>query len=333
MPHRARRLGLTALGLIAATATVLSPGLAEAGQAATTPSVTVSPRAFDRGADVDRPSLVRNRVWVGDQRIAVPGRPVYLLGAGGGGYLVYTFLGERGRVVRVAAGQDSVQLGGDATGRDAYLSADGTRLTTARTAGRPTRTTLRVFDTTSGKALGSRVFSGRVTPVDATGSRQLVASYEKAYTLEWRVGTEAIKRLAEVPAYRADYGADRIAYSYDPTRDHPCTQVERISAPGEALSRSCSWSVASFSPDGALMAQMPATTDGPGPGRIRLAGIGGRPIVEYVTSPSTWTVEVADWLGGRRVLLTATGESSEADLSCLGTECERVSDIRPSRFS
>lgn len=331
MPHRAR-LGLAALGLLAATAPVLTPALAGSSQAASIPSVTVSPRAFDRGADVDHASLVGNRVWVGDQRIAVPGQPVYLLGAGGGGYLVYTFIGERARVVRVASGQDPVQLGGDATGRNAYLSSDGTRLTTAQDSGSPVRTSLRVVDTTSGRTLGSRVFSGRVDPVDASGDRQIVSSHAKRYTVEWRVGTEAIRRLADVPAYRANLGADRIAYSYDPTRDYPCTRVERISAPGVALSRSCSWSVASFSPDGALMAQMPSSTDGPGPTRIRLAGVAGRPIVEYVRSTSTWTVDLVDWLGGRRVLLTATSGSSEADVACLGADCERVSDLRPSPY-
>jgi hypothetical protein len=305
---------LVAVGI---TALVAAPASAK-------PAITLTPGDLPRGADVSAPHLEGKTVVDGAVHVKVKAPMLRLLGKSGAAYIVGTAnaQGGHGRIYRVTADGTRTLLARSHP-FETLLSGDGARIVTTKV-GRTPKTTLAVYDATTGAQLASRVFKGYASALDAETDRVLVGSIDK--TLLWTTSTDSVGIVSHDGGYVGDLSADVVGtFTKDPY-DGGCSVVTRITT-GDRLWRSCTEQVAAFNADASRIATIGILSDGPGPGRVDARTIDGKALGRYQVR-SGWFGSI-DFETPTSLLLQVNGARKAFTARCTGAVCERASDLRP----
>ena len=312
--------------LLAVVTAVLSTTML-AGPASAKPAVTLTPGGLPRGADVTIPHLEGKTIVDGPVHVQVKAPMLRLLGKSGSAYVVGTAnaQGAKGRIYRVTA-DGSRTLLARSHPFQTVLSGDGATVVTTK----PTRTqksTISVYDATTGAQIASRVFTGYASALDAQTDRVLVGTIDK--TLLWTTspGTEGtVGVVSRDGGYVGDLSADVVGtFTKDPY-DGGCTEVRRISS-GALLWRSCTEQVAAFNADASRIATVGILSDGPGPGRVDARTIGGQHLGRYQVR-SGWFGSI-EFESPTALLLQVNGARKAFTARCTDTTCERASALAP----
>jgi hypothetical protein len=318
-----RPLSRTLAAVVAAAAAAVAPALV-AAPAVAKPAIVLTPGGLPRGADVTIPHLDGKTVVDGAVRVRVRAPMVRLLGKSGPAYVVGTAnaQGGHGRIFRVAADGTRTLLA-KAHPFETLLSGDGATVVTTRF-GRTPRSTIRVYDATTGARVGAGRFTGYASALDAHGDRVLVGSINR--TLLWTTSTGSVAVVSRDGGYVGDLSADVVGtFTKDPY-DGGCSEVRRITT-GVRLWRSCTEQVAAFNADATRIATIGILSDGPGPGRVDARTIEGKALGRYQVR--------AGWFGAiefespTALLLEVNGARKAFTARCTGTSCERASRLRP----
>ena len=309
---------LVAVGTAALAATlVASPATAK-------PAITLTPGDLPRGADVSGPHLEGKTVVDGAVRVRVKAPTLRLLGKSGAAYIVGTAnaQGGHGRIYRVAGDGTRILLA-RAHPFQTLLSGDSTRIVTTKL-GRTPKSTIAVYDATTGAQVASRTFKGYASALDAETDRVLVGSVDKA--LLWTTSTNSVGIVSRHAGYVGDLSADVVGtFTKDPY-DGGCTLVTRITT-GERLWKSCTEAVAAFNADASRIATVGILSDGPGPGRVDARTIDGKHLGRYQVA-SGWFGAI-EFESPTALLLEVNGARKAFTARCTGTACERASALRP----
>ena len=311
-----------ALAAVAAVAPALV-----AAPASAMPAVTLTPHGLPRGADVSIPHLDGKTVVDGAVRLKVKAPTVRLLGKSGTAYIVGTAnsSGGHGRIYRITADGTRTLLA-KAHPYETLLAGDAATVVTTKYTASP-KSTISVYNATTGATISSRVFKGYASALDAQGDRVLVGSIDKAQL--WTTTTNSVSVASSDGGYIGDLSADVVGtFTKDPY-DGGCTEVRRISS-GALLWRSCTEQVAAFNADATRIATIGIMSDGIGPGRVDARTIGGQHLGRYQVR--------AGWIGTisfetpTALLLEVNAGHKAFTARCTGAACERASDLSPAQM-
>lgn len=279
------------------------------------------PATLDRGDDVRLPHLEGNVIVDGDRRIEVR-NVVALEGKTGDDYVV-SVKRRNGRytVKRVSVtGEHWVLL----RGKEALyveLTSDGEYLLRNSNT---KRAVITAYDATDGTEVAQKSFREWGSVIGSGDGVVYVSRWSPSQrVIAWDVAAGTRTSVVEQFGGLVDTDADRmLVYTGDPY-EGGCSEVRVLSAPDTVVWESCRQRVATFSPDGSLMATIHILSDGIGPGEVQLRDGDGTLQVRYR----------ADWFGAIQwedadtLLLEANGQRKGAVVRCDGTDCERAGEL------
>jgi hypothetical protein len=287
---------------------------------------------LDRGAPPAVPWLDGDTLVDGSLRVAVPRRVYDVFGRSADDYLVAAAEAGGGdgddSLLRVRPDGTRSLVLRETLLRDAELSPDGTALAHSRPDLRTlSRSTLRVFDTTTGAVMHRRGVRGDASVLDFDGSRMVVGTTTPSRTLLWDLRTDALTEVGPSTGDTADLAADRLAvFTADPYAGG-CTVVSTLSAPDTALWRSCRERVTAWSADGSRMATADILPEGLGPARLWLRMADGRLIARFDPPVHFGQMRSED---GTHLLVDTYGRTKYAVVRCDGIDCQRAGRFHPS---
>lgn len=247
---------------------------------------------------------------------------VTLLGASRGGYLVRIAPGDRGddRVVRVEPGSAPRTFAEMAYSQAASLSTDGRYLLLTAYQDGPV---VRVLNAGTGRLVAQHRFrlATDPLPLDVRGSKVVIGGWAPARTMVWDWRTGAVTTTANRSAYAASYATDSLAtYTKRPGEAGACSVVSSLTTPAGTSWRSCTETVASFSPDGARIATEPIAHQDVG-FFVKRRSINGTLLTTYTNPNGVW---MHTWETSTRVLLRSYPNAGTGWLvRCEVADCER----------
>lgn len=320
---------------LAATAAVVAIALPLAGltaslaDAATAPTsaraaqeVRVTPSAFDRGRDADVPLVLDGKVVDGDTTIPVPGNATELVAHDADGYVVLTIIDDRDHLVRVADGQDPVDLRTLPYPAEVAVASDGSTVFTSVYRTGTKRSTIAAFDAGTGDVVARRTFDRYAYALDGNPDLVLVSASKGTRTLEWTLEGNTVRTISSDQGYYADLATNTLAAFTGDPYDGGCTRVSAVDRPGSTLWRDCDAAVISSAPGGRTVTVF-ILSDGPGPSEMTVRTPDGHPVTTY--NNPRGTVGVAGWEPGGSVLLGVHGPKRGAIVRCDDADCERAS--------